>query len=691
VKPRPVAIAIALALGSLYLPTCSASASVEPGTPVAVAPGVPDQGRVWELVTSPDPVSASLWSIFAISPDGDRVLYSTLGLLPDAPVPEPLPSPAVAIRSASGWSNATIPPPPEISHFFEPGPVAIAPDFESSIWASEIESTFSMFRSPRYGEYTQLLPSKQTFPAAAFIGASLDTQRLAVKGEKHLLPADASRTSGASIYEVDGSELSLVDVDNTGTLLSDCGSRAGGPSSISEDGRRIFFATSPGCSGTQRVFLRANGATTTEISASQCDLADCGPEADVSFAGATPSGSVAFLATKQRLSDEDTDSGTDLYRYDVASGDLTLVSTDLAGHDLTLPGEPEEVHVSVDGSRAYFKASEETGPGETSAQQLYMADASGPHLVSSGTPQQFFQISPDGRYAVFATAAPLLAGDSDESLDVYRYDADSSTLTLVSAGPQGGNGAFDAKIEPASFPAAMVADHPYRAMSDDASRIFFTTAERLLPEDRNEVADVYEWANGDLGLISSGGGDQGSSYGTSTPDGGSVLFMTAETLLPGDRDGGDVDFYVARIGGGFPQPPAAASCSDPCGTGSAGRLARPAPASARAPGKGIRLEPIDAAERRRIAASGWIALLAEVPKAGRLAAQARARVGGRERTVAAAAVKVAQPGPVQLRMRLSKAARQSLARGGSLDVRLGVRLSGLASVRRVSFELEAGP
>ena len=114
---------------------------------------------------------------------------------------------------------------------------------------------------------------------------------------------------------------------------------------------------------------------------------------------------------------------------------------------------------------------------------------------------------------------------------------------------------------------------------------------------------------------------------------------------------------------------------------------RATPASAKARPDAIQVRHFGPAERRRVAASGWIALLVEVPKGGRLETEARARLGRRVQTVASAEMTVAGPGPVRLRLHLSRAARDRLATGTGFQVRLSLRLAGLPSIRKVSFGL----
>ncbi len=676
---------VALAVLAAMVLAPAAAAAPEPGTPVAVAPGVPGNGRTWELVTPEDTVSPQLQKLVAISVTGDRLLYMTLGPLPGAPSGS-LFQANLAVRGSDGWASIPLSAPdPETAALLTGGPEALSPDLATSIWPNplrpeEPSKDLGLYRREPDGGFALLAEIGQ---GGGLTGTSKDLQHVVFASEKHLLPADASRDEGKSIYEIVGSTLRLVDVAGDGSPISTCGSTVPMANAISGDGQRIYFVPNPSCTGPGRVFLRTGGATTTEISASQCDLEDCGPEAEVSFVGATPSGSSAFLVTEQRLTDDDSDATSDLYRYDVASGALTLLSTQLAGVDEAVVAEP--VEVSADGSRAYFRVAQVGAGSEEEA--LYLAEGGSREVAPRADP--LVQLAAGGRFALFSSTAPLVAEDGDEQRDVYRYDAADGSLARIStADPAGGNAPVDAEIAPNSL-AEGVASHPYRAMAEDGSRIFFTTAERLLPVDQNDVADVYEWANGNLGLISAGVGDRPTVYLGVTGDGGTAFFRTALTLLPRDRDGGDLDFYAARIDGGFAEPGAAAAdCEgDSCRVAPAVRGDRRAAGAAGAT-RAIKVRHIGAAARRRIVATGWISLLAESPAPGHLSALARAPFGRRSRTVASTAVDVAEAGPVRLRMHLSGPARQRLAQGADLRLRLVLRLSRLKRPLELRVPLE---
>ena len=99
--------------------------------------------------------------------------------------------------------------------------------------------------------------------------------------------------------------------------------------------------------------------------------------------------------------------------------------------------------------------------------------------------------------------------------------------------------------------------------------IIFTTAEPLQPEgDVNEAPDVYLWHDGTVSMVSDGhsprGVDVGSKGATNWPaisaTGSDVFFTTETELVPQDTD--DLqDLYDARVLGGIAQPLGPEACS----------------------------------------------------------------------------------------------------------------------------------
>jgi len=446
---------------------------------------------------------------------------------------------------------------------------------------------------------------------------------------------------------------------------------------VTPDGSQVFFTSYPNCGSYPRVYMRAGGHT-TEISASQCTRPDCGPEGEVRFVGRSGDGSTVFLTTAQQLTDGDTNTEQDIYRYDIASGELSLLFERPAGANAT---ELIGVRPSRDGSRVFFRAEGQLLPpqGVAGEPNLYFADQNGLQFVAHLPIGEYNWVSPfkasaDCRYAILFSAAPLAAGDTDSAKDLYRYDAVTHTYTRISAGVGGrGNGAFDVNFD---------ANSPV----DIGARIFFTTDEQLLPQDQNAKADIYEWTAAGLDLVSAGTPSFAGEYEGVTPDGATVLFRTGATLLPRDRDGGELDIYAARIGGGFPEPVVQSPCGEACEALPGARPKRP-PLGSGERKRRLELAPLDAAVRRELLTTGATTLLAEVPRAGTLSAQGKAKIGLRPESVAVGSAKADEAGPVRLRLRLTQPARRALAHGKSLRVRLRLSLSGYKGAQRSAFTL----
>ena len=88
-------------------------------------------------------------------------------------------------------------------------------------------------------------------------------------------------------------------------------------------------------------------------------------------------------------------------------------------------------------------------------------------------------ISSDGQTVFFETTESLVASDTDAVQDIYARSG--GTTTLVSTGPNGGNGGL-----PATFDSAIA----------DGSRVFFSTDESLVAADTDSSQDVYERSGG---------------------------------------------------------------------------------------------------------------------------------------------------------------------------------------------------
>jgi hypothetical protein len=125
-------------------------------------------------------------------------------------------------------------------------------------------------------------------------------------------------------------------------------------------------------------------------------------------------------------------------------------------------------------------------------------------------------------HVFFTTSERLVPADTDSSRDVY--DRFQLATTLISTGPAGGNGAFDAS---------------FNATSNVGTAVWFTTAERLTSADTDNSIDVYERSGSVTTLVSIGAaacqpGCGNGAFDVTFEDVG--VFSTFEQLTPEDSD-----------------------------------------------------------------------------------------------------------------------------------------------------------
>lgn len=160
-------------------------------------------------------------------------------------------------------------------------------------------------------------------------------------------------------------------------------------------------------------------------------------------ARATADGSVFVFATNAVLTGAKSADGSEpannsgvheqVYRYATASGELPCVSCPgpgaqpLEGTQFSRDDSRRAVlsssGISADGGRVFFDTPQPLAPGDVNGvQDVYEWEGGALHLISSGTSQQpsfFLDNSESGADAFFITAEGLVAGDADESYDVY--------------------------------------------------------------------------------------------------------------------------------------------------------------------------------------------------------------------------------------------------------------------------------
>jgi hypothetical protein len=409
---------------------------------------------------------------------------------------------------------------------------------------------------------------------ASFGAQSEDGTRIFFTTREPLVPADTNTIS--DVYERAGGVTKLISpIVPGGDLLS--GIAVVGASA---DGSRVFIQSvdrlTPDDTDSIRDVYQIYQGTTTRLS-----TGPAGGNADIfaTYAGASKDGTHAFITTSESLVTQDTNSVTDLYER---SGSTTTLVTPGTTNTVTFNAASE------DGTRVLFTTNSKLVPQDTdNAPDIYEASGGTITLISTGPGPGgngeytggFLAASPDASRVVFSSADQLVPADTDFYIDLYERVG--GTTTLLSSGASGGNGQFNATFAKASADATHVVfstsealtpddqdtlQDPYEhsgsgttllapspngplgagaggvGISGEGSTAFFTTTEKLLPEDTDNQADLYQRAAGTTTLVSTGpaggNGASGAVYVGASEDAKRVFFSTSEQLTADDTDSG---------------------------------------------------------------------------------------------------------------------------------------------------------
>jgi len=152
------------------------------------------------------------------------------------------------------------------------------------------------------------------------------------------------------------------------------------------------------------------------------------------------------------------------------------------------------------------------------------------------------RLSADGRYVVFhAAASNLVAGDTNNQTDVFRYDRQDHVMTLVGVGDQG------------QQPLNGDCSHP--DISGDGNLVVFQSgAHNLVPGDTTPWTELYlrDIAAGTTTRIAYPDGmDSWATQPRISADGKVVVFASqATTLVPGRNDESLIDVYALVLATG---------------------------------------------------------------------------------------------------------------------------------------------
>jgi hypothetical protein len=640
---------------STHLPDCRAYEQVTPPYKAS--------GRLLPAYFTINPSGSSLLLNISAALDGTEGFPNVNGFAPGAIY--------TTQRTASGWVEVPDDPPiseyiPFREHGFKnyAGSGGESPEGQDTVWmdrgAWQPDNELDFFMRTPDRSIVDIGPALPPTTAAGtpqelgYTVAELEPLGLSPDGSHFFFTLNKDLwPEGPGPYEYAGTGNTnpmMVGVNDSDQPIG-CGVRIGSVgaendtdihNAVSTNGEVVFFTAEPNCTGKiQELFARIdNGlpnAHTVAISEpSKEDCAACDTEAkmlaNAQFDGASEDGSKVFFTTTQPLLGNDT--SLNVYEYDfdapagervirVSAGDST-VSNPAAE---TLPLEEGRSPMnSEDGSHVYFIAHglltrNPNGEGETAEQgadNLYVFeyDAEFPagHIgfvarLSEGDIEEWGpDVTPDGRFFVFASRRDLTPDDTSTAAQIFEYDAQTGSLVRVSIGQEGFNhngnvsmlldhyGQQDNNasiVSPVRYyssgtgsSGSYAAYWNHMSVSADGSYVFFQSTVGLTPQALNQQVvgyvpeisihlpvpiplyanNVYEYHDGRVSLISDGQDLSYEDFGSwvelvgTDASGDDVYFNTADRLVGQDTDT-NLDLYDARIDGGFPAPVQPFSCS----------------------------------------------------------------------------------------------------------------------------------
>ena len=557
-------------------------------------------GRIWEMVTPPDKHGARLLGggerHLQASADGNGLGYQSN--LSTAVDPQgnrtPEPSMNLARRDGDGlWHSEDITSPNDLVTGAAGGNGTEYKLFSSDLSEAVVEPRSGTPLSPEASERTPYLrqnlgpfsyrplvtgkepfanvPPGTEFSGSAFVGAvtvvgaSPDFRHFALKSAVPLV--EGAVVSGPTIYEWSGGQIlpvSVLPAGEGGALVSaqQVGSgRSSVRGAISEDGSRVFW--SAGSSGIQTaLYVRDTEAGET----ARLDVVQSGGGAGAArplFQGASADGTVIYFTDSQRLTEDASAKGSDLYRCElppgsIASGCATLTDISVPVTDENAEAQGVAAGITDDGATIYFVARGVLDPSPNQPEEhpvpgkpnLYawredigadyiatLADEDEQDWGGSAEPsvaELSAGASPSGRYLAFMSQRSLTGYDNhdatagDPVLELFRYDASTDQIDCISCNPTGARphgasppgvnslvdpiGLFNGQRAAATLPLAIsitlkgVSLYRPRSVLDNG-RVFFNAVDSLVPADSNGQWDVYQYEPVGAGdcVASSGG------------------------------------------------------------------------------------------------------------------------------------------------------------------------------------------
>jgi len=369
-------------------------------------------------------------------------------------------------------------------------------------------------------------------------------------GANNLVTGDTNIKPDIFVHDLQTGETTRVSVASDGTQVNDCSYEP----SISGNGRFVAFESYasnlvPGDTNNRTdIFVHDLQTGETKIVSNSY----YGLSADKISGSPSISSDgrfIAFHSYASNLVPGDTNNQVDIFVHDQQTNVTTRLSL---AYDGTQPNDHSySPSISADGRYVAFDsfASNLVQEDTNDQRDVFIVDrvtgqiqrlsVSSDGIQGNGTSQDAF-ISASGRFVGFnSLSTNLVIGDTNETHDAFVFDRVTGQIRLVSAtseGLQGNNSSYTHSIS-----------------SDGKYVVFDSYASNLVPGDTNNERDIFMQDKETNQLIrvsvaSDGSqGDNKSLYGTITPDGKYVVFVSDSTnLVPGDTNGcGDI--FVRQI------------------------------------------------------------------------------------------------------------------------------------------------
>ncbi len=587
---------------SAKLPDCRAYELVTPAATNGLSPRAPDAGTsdrgFDQWLTPPRGAGA-----------GQSLSYITAGTLPgfggNGVIDGYRAARALGEHPAAGWQNSFYGPTyaqadPELNHSLLMQ--GVSSDQSYAIWLVEPAESFAELATGTYLRTPAGFEALGRGDLGGDLGAagrylSAGGAHAIFSSSTHLEP-DAPPAGTEALYDraAGSTHAEVLSLDAEGSAFAQDATYLG----ANEAGTAVVF-------GVGGALYERRGGATVEVAA-----------APATFAGVSEDGGRVFYAAGTNG-----EAPAALYVCEVESGPCAGSG---AQSPVQIAAAGIFTNVSADGSVAYFSSVDTlTGAEENEneeaagvgARNLYAWDgndtrfvarlaatdfagiafggisgmnlaawtrAIGPPPAQSGRAYAPIRSTPIGGVLAFQSHARLTAYDNKGVGEIYRYDPAAEPgerLTCPSCDPSGAAPSADALLQQLDT-TATIAHTVIPNLTSDGTALVFTSSDRLLPEDANSAADVYEWrargsswgsaagapscqrAGGCLALISSGQGERDSYLYAMSSDGHDVFFRTLERLVGADV-AGSVSIYDARESGGIPESAEAAPCQgDAC-------------------------------------------------------------------------------------------------------------------------------